>query len=69
MYLLYVYMNSAGASFMANARIGSDAANIVRMGGENGASMTITVSGTAVQVTQSSGVSQTVAYVYELVAV
>ena len=68
MYLLYVYMNSAGASFMANARIGADAANIVRMGGENGASMTITISGTAVQITQSSGVSQTVAYVYELVA-
>jgi len=58
----YAYIDSAGGAYMSTARIGWDRANLVRLGGENGANMTITVSGANIQVTQTSGVSQTVVF-------
>ncbi len=67
MYNVFCCLGGAGASYTANARIAWDGTNLVRMGGENAANMTITVSGTNVQATQSSAVSQTIFYVYDLI--
>lgn len=64
MYEVYASIDSAGSAYMATARIGFDGSNVFRMGGENGANMTITVSGSNVQVTQTSGATQTVRYSY-----
>lgn len=62
MYDVFACLGGAGANFMANARLGWDGTNLTRMGGENGANMTITVSGANVQVTQTAGSTQTVAW-------
>jgi hypothetical protein len=68
MYLIFAYVDSVGASYVANARIAVEGSTVVRMGGENGANLTITATATAVQVTQSSGVSQTVTYIVQRIA-
>jgi hypothetical protein len=64
-YEVYAYLFSGGTNYMAVATIGYDGASAVaRITGTNGSLMTLTVSGSNVQVTQTSGVSQTVSYVY-----
>lgn len=65
MYIVYAYIDSSGsATLVANAMISVDRGATVRMGGDNGANLTITVSGDNVQVTQTSGAGQTVQYRY-----
>jgi hypothetical protein len=68
MYQVYAYIADAGAAYVANGRFAFDGTNAVRMGGENGANLTLAVGGGNVQATQTSGIAQTVQYVYELVA-
>lgn len=65
MYQVYAYLFSEGASYMASAIVGFDGGSTVsRIDGVNGANMTISVSGSNIQATQTSGVTQTVRYVY-----
>ena len=68
MYTVYAYIVSGGSNYVATGRFAYDGTNLVRMGGENGSLLTLTVSGTSVQATQSSGSTQSVVYIYELVA-
>lgn len=67
LYQVFCCLGGSGASYTATARIAWDGTNLVRMGGENASLMTITVSGTSVQATQSSGVGQTIFYVYDMI--
>lgn len=62
MFLVFACLGGAGSTYMSNARIGWDATNLFRMGGENGANLTITTSGSNIQVTQISGLTQLVAW-------
>jgi hypothetical protein len=64
MYEVYANVDLSSAAYMSNARIGYDGSAVTRMGGENGANLTITVSGSNIQVTQTSGVTQNVRYSY-----
>lgn len=64
LYLVYAYVADAGTNYMSFAEITYDGTTLVRKDGTNGANLTITVSGTDVQATQSSGAAQTVAYAY-----
>ena len=64
MYQVYANIDLSSAAYMSNARIGFDGSTVTRMGGENGANLTITVSGSNIQVTQTSGVTQNVRYSY-----
>jgi len=57
--------SGSGTTYMATARIGYDRSAPARMGGENGANLSITVSGANVQVTQTSGVTQSIYYTYQ----
>lgn len=68
LFQVFVYMDSAGGAYMATARVGVDRANVTRLGGENGANMTITVSGSDVKATQTSGSNQTIIYFYQRVS-
>lgn len=68
MYRVFVCLGGAGTAFMATAVFGWDGTNLVRSDGGNGASMTLTASGANVQATQSSGSTQTVFYVYDIIA-
>ena len=52
-------------SYMATARIVTDTVALVRLGGEDGANISITVSGANVQVTQISGAPQAITYFYQ----
>lgn len=67
MYEVFVCLpdSGTGTTYMATARIGYDRSAPARMGGENGANLSITVSGANVQVTQTSGVTQTLYYTYQ----
>ena len=64
LYNVYAYLAAGGAAYMSSALVAFDGTSVVRLSGTNGANLTITVSGTNVQVTQTSGVNQTVSYVY-----
>jgi hypothetical protein len=64
MYQVYANIDLSSAAYMSNARIGFDGSAVTRMGGENGANLTITVSGSNIQITQTSGITQTVRYSY-----
>jgi hypothetical protein len=67
MYEVFACLPDAGSgtTYMATARIGYDRSAPARMGGENGSNLSITVSGANVQVTQTSGVTQSVYYTYQ----
>lgn len=62
LYEVFACLGGAGATYMSTARVGWDAANLTRIGGENGANLTITTSGANIQVTQISGINQIVAW-------
>jgi hypothetical protein len=55
----------SGTTYMSTARVGWDAAAPGLLVANNGSNMSITVSGGNVQVTQTSGVTQSVFYVYQ----
>lgn len=67
MYQVFACLPSAGAgtAFKAHAIIGWDAAGAGYISGTNGASLSISLSGNNVQTTQTSGVSQSVYFVYQ----
>lgn len=63
-YDIVASMDSSGSSYMAVATVVWDGANASRITGVDGANLAITVSGANVQVTQTSGITQTVRYSY-----
>ncbi len=63
-YQVFVWLTAGGSTYQSFATLMCDGTTLARIGGTNGANMTITVSGRNVQVTQSSGVSQTVQWSY-----
>lgn len=64
LYEIYAYLANGGSTYMRSARIGTDGTNVVLIGGEGGAGMVASVSGTNVQVTQNSGITQTINWGY-----
>lgn len=64
LYEIYAYLAAGGSTYMRSARVGVDGTNVVLIGGEGGAGMVASVSGANVQVTQNSGVTQTVNWGY-----
>jgi hypothetical protein len=66
LYEVYAYLANAGAGslYMASARVGADGGEVALIGGENGANMSISVSGNFVQASQTSGVNQTVSWAF-----
>jgi len=64
---VFACLGGAGAGYMSNARCGWDGTNLVRMGGENAANLTLTASGANVQVTQTSGITQSVFYTSDVI--
>ena len=67
MYQVFACLPSAGAgtTYKAQAIIGWDALGAGYISGANGASLSISLSGSNVQVTQTSGVNQSVYFVYQ----
>lgn len=61
-YKVYAYIANVGSLYQSVADLVCDGTTLLRIDGVNGANLTITVSGRNVQVTQSSGVTQSVAY-------
>ena len=57
--------SGTGTTYMAAARIGYDRSAPALLVADNGANLSITVSGANVRVTQTSGVTQTVYYTYQ----
>jgi hypothetical protein len=49
---------------MASSRIGADGGELAVIGGEAGANISISTSGSGVRVTQTSGVNQTIGWGY-----
>lgn len=69
LYEVTVVIGALGSgNYMATARIATDTVALVRLGGENGANISITVSGANVQVTQTSGTNQSITYFYQKIA-
>lgn len=66
LYEVYAYIPNAaaGSLYMASSRIGADGGTLAEIGGEAGANISLSVSGTAVQVTQTSGTNQTIGWGY-----
>ena len=66
LYEVYAYLPNSGSGslYMASSRIGADGNGLALIGGEAGANISISVSGTGVQVTQLSGVNQTIGWGY-----
>jgi Pectate lyase superfamily protein len=65
---VFACLGGAGVSYMSNARYAWDGtSSLLRMGGENAANLTLTSSGTNIQVTQISGITQTVFYVADVI--
>ena len=64
LYEIYAYLAGGGSTYMRSARVGTDGTNVALIGGEGGAGMVASVSGLNVQVTQNSGVTQTVNWGY-----
>jgi hypothetical protein len=64
LYEVYAYLAAGGSMFMRSARVGTDGTNVVLIGGEGGSGVVLSVSGAGVQVTQNSGVTQTVYWGY-----
>lgn len=68
MYNVYATLGGgSSAAYQANARLYWNGTQLGRMGGEDGSLLTITVSGSDVQATQTSGASQQISYVYDLI--
>ena len=67
MYQVFACLGGAGSNYTANARFAWDAANLVRMGGDNATNMTLTASGVNIQATQTSGSAQTIFYVIDII--
>jgi hypothetical protein len=67
MYQVFVCLPSigAGTAYKAYAIIGWDATGAGYISGTNGANLTITLSGSNVQVTQTSGVNQSIYFAYQ----
>jgi hypothetical protein len=64
---VFACLGGAGSAYTSNARFAWDAANLVRMGGENAANLTLTASGANIQATQTSGVNQTIFFVVDII--
>jgi hypothetical protein len=67
MYQVFACLPSTGVgtAYKAHAIIGWDATGAGYISGTNGANLTITLSGSNVQVTQTSGVNQSIYFVYQ----
>lgn len=63
-YDVVAYISNLGTAYTAFSTVVSDGTN-ARLSSSNGANLTITLSGTDVQVTQTSGSTQTVAFAYQ----
>jgi len=64
LYEIYAYLANGGSTYMRSSRVGTDGTNVVLIGGEGGAGMVASVSGANVQVTQNSGITQTINWGY-----
>jgi hypothetical protein len=66
LYEVYAYVPNAaaGSLYMASSRIGADGGELAVIGGEAGANISISTSGSGVRVTQTSGVNQTIGWGY-----
>jgi hypothetical protein len=64
----YIPEAAAGTTYMNSSRLGGDGGTLARIGGEAGAGMTVTVSGTNVRAEQNSGTSQTINWRWRRIA-
>lgn len=62
MYEVFATLENGGVNYMSSALVGYDGATAVRLSGTNAANLSLTVSGSNVQATQTSGVSQNIRY-------
>ena len=60
-----LYSLGAGTAYKAHAIIGWDGTGAGYISGTNGANLSISLSGSNVQITQTSGVNQSIYFVYQ----
>jgi hypothetical protein len=64
LFRVFAYLSNAGAQYIASAEVGHDGTNPQLVRADNGANMTITLSGSNVQGTQASGAGEPISWSY-----